>query len=101
MVIARKAGVAGIRPRVSPRYSTMAGISAMAKPAFLSTSIGGPMNGTGMRLTGSLINSEIEASVQVFQRLNELLRLRGTFKANLHDTKFLESVGGGECAVWH
>jgi hypothetical protein len=33
--------------------------------------------------------------------LNEFLRLRGTLKAGLHDAKFLESVGGGECAVWH
>jgi len=47
----------------------MAGISAMAKSAFLSISMGGPMNGTGMSITGPFINVEIAAaspSVQVF-----------------------------------
>jgi|GEM_PF-5152058 len=41
----------------------------MAKAALLSISMGGPMNGTGMSLTGAAISSEIAASppsVQVF-----------------------------------
>jgi hypothetical protein len=40
-------------------------------------------------------------AARLIEILNESFRLSGTLKAILNDAKFLQRVGGGECAVRH